>query len=200
MLNGGYVVYYDKNKTKLMAKISFSNDKVNGKLERYGLDGNKVYETTINMGKIDGLLKVFKDLNLFIQMLFEMDKVKLVILNGGYSYTVNYDVNELPSGEIDIAKGSLKVITGTLSSGVFDAMTIYRANGTIDSNLQYTDGKYDLTNRYRLDQTKDIVFEYENGMRGVTGNILGSMYFNLNTVLKYGHDILQQFGKDYRKI
>lgn len=200
MLNGGYIVYYDKEKTKLMAKISFSNDKVNGKLERYGIDGIKVYETTISMGKINGLLKIFKSQNLFIQILFEMDKVELVILNGNYTYTVNYDANELPSGEMSIVKGSLKIITGNLISGKFDDMVFYRANGTIDSNLQFTNGVYDLTNRYRIDSTRDISFEFNNGVRGVDGNMIGGLYFNLNTIMKFGHDELQQVGKDFVKL
>lgn len=200
ILNGRYEVYYDKSKTKLMAKIGFSDDIVDGKLERYGINGRKVYETAISKSKINGLLKVFKDENMFIQIVFNNDVVNLVIIDNNYSYTVDFNDKEIPHGSLRIMNGNINVLNGEIVNGVFSSMAVYKKDGTLDSNLQFNNGKYHLTNRYRTNGNELMMFEYENGVRGPIGNYVSDMYFGLDIDLTYGHDILQRAGKAYSKL
>ncbi|MGL5765075.1 MAG: hypothetical protein ACRCX8_05470 [Sarcina sp.] len=197
ILNGRYEVYYDKNKTKLMAKIGFSNDICNGRLERFDLNGNMIYETTIEQAKIEGLLKIYKDSGLFINMLFRQDVVTVVIINSTYTYNINYDSDGLPNGVFEIKNGNMNVLLGDLSSGIFNRLSMYKIDGTKDSELQFENGELDLTNIYHIDMTRSISIDFDNGMKGPMDNFVSKLYYGLDMDLKYGHNILQQAGKDY---
>lgn len=197
ILNGRYEVYYDKNKTKLMAKIGFLNDICNGKLERFDLNGNMIYETTIEQAKIEGLLKIYKDSGLFINMLFRQDVVTVVIINSTYTYNINYDSDGLPNGVFEIKNGNMNVLLGDLSSGIFNRLSMYKIDGTKDSELQFENGELDLTNIYHIDMTRSISIDFDNGMKGPMDNFVSKLYYGLDMDLKYGHNILQQAGKDY---
>lgn len=197
ILNGRYNVYYDKNKTKLMAKIGFLNDICDGKLERYDLNGNMIYETTIEQSQIEGLLKIYKNSGLFINMLFKRDIPTVVIINSTYTYNINYDRDGLPNDRFEIKNGNMNVLIGNLSSGIFNSLTMYKMDGSKDSELQFENSVLDLTNIYHIDMTRNISIDFDNGMKGPIGNFVSKLYYGLDMDLKYGHNILQQAGKDY---
>lgn len=201
ILDGRYDVYYDKFKTKIMAKIGFSRDVPNGKLERYNLDGSLAYETNITAGQIDGLLRLYRKSNLVIQIVFDTGTVKMATINMNYSYTINYDEQEKPDGVFEIRNGDIFVMDGTITRRVFERVRYYDSVGDLKTELRFNDnGNYQGINKYVIKTGSEISYLYTNGFRESVGSVTKFYTTNRDMELQFSGNALIRAGKEYEKI
>lgn len=201
VLDGRYEVYYDKEKTKLMAKIGFSKGLVNGKFERYNLDGTLAYETNITLGDIDGILRIYKKTKMVIQIIFETGTVTMAVMNLKYSYTINYDEQEKPDGLFEIKNGDAYVLDGTITRRVFERVRYYNNVGDLKTELRFNDnGNYHGINRYYMKLDSEINYTYTNGFRESVGNVTKFYTTNRDMELRFSGNTLIRAGKEYEKL
>lgn len=201
MLDGRYEVYYDVHKTKVMAKIGFSQNLPNGKLERFNLDGSLAYETNVTAGQIDGLLRLYRNSKNVIQIVFDTGTVKLATINMNYSYTINYDEQEKPDGVFEIKNGDAFVLDGTIARRVFQRVRYYNNVGDLKTELRFNDnGNYQGINKYVIKTGSEISYMYNNGFRESVGSVTNFYTTNRDMELQFSGNALIRAGKEYIKI
>ncbi|MGL5714268.1 MAG: hypothetical protein ACRCX2_14705 [Paraclostridium sp.] len=164
--NGDYLVYYDSLKLNLMAKISIRNEEGHGKLERYDLDGNLIYSTSLDTGKLNGLFILFKSTGAeIVQILFNKHDPEVFILSTNYTYNIGMR-NLKVDGNMLVKSKSNSVFDVDLVDGSKVSITYYNQYGQVVSSNKFN-SKEELhgINSHKLFRGAELVFTAENGIR-----------------------------------